>query len=50
MKIKVKMKTLALKQVSHSAWYLAILTCYFSGVFVCNLRFLLNTRENVVSC
>jgi len=30
--------------------WLAILTCYFSGVFVCNLWFLLIVRVNVVSC
>jgi len=29
---------------------LAILTCYFSGVFVCNIWFLLIVRVNVVSC
>ena len=46
---RLKIKTLAWKQVSHSAW-LTILTCSFSGVFVCNLRFLLIVRVNVVSC
>ena len=30
--------------------WLAILTCYFSGVFVCNIWFLLIVRVNVVSC
>ena len=45
----MKIKTLAWKQLSHSAW-LAILTCYFSGVFVCNLCFLLIVWVNVVSC
>ena len=47
--MKVKIKKLAWKQLSHSAW-LAILTCSFSGVFVCNLWFLLIVRVNVVSC
>ena len=37
------------KHLSHSKW-LAILTCYISGVFVCNLWFLLIVRVNVVSC
>jgi len=36
LKMNVKVKTLPWKQLSHSAW-LAILTCSFSGVFVCNL-------------
>jgi len=40
LKMKVKIKTLAWKQLSHSAW-LVILTCSFSGVFICNLWFLL---------
>ena len=35
--------------LSHSDW-LAIMTCYFSGVFVCNLWFLLIVRVNMVSC
>jgi len=47
--MKVKIKTLACKQLSHSAWQ-AILTYYFSGVFVCNLWFLLIVGVNVVSC
>ena len=37
------------KHLSHSDW-LAILTCYSSGVYVCNLWFLLIVRLNVVSC
>jgi len=37
------------KHFSHSDW-LTILTCYFSGVFVCNLWFLRIVRVNVVSC
>jgi len=47
--MKLKIKTLAWKQRSHSAW-LTILTCSFSSVFVCNLWFLLVVRVNVVSC
>jgi len=43
------MKTLAWKQLSHSAW-LAVVTCSISGVFVCNLRFLFIVRVNVISC
>jgi len=45
----VKIMTLAWKYFSHSAW-LAILICSFSGIFVCNLWFLLIARVNVVSC
>ena len=41
--MKVKIKTLAWKQFSHSDW-LVILTCSFSGVFVSNLWFLLIVR------
>jgi len=40
---------ISLEQFSHSAW-LAIFTCSFSGVFVCNLWFVLIVRVNVVSC
>jgi len=39
----------SLEKFSYSAW-LAILTCSFSGVFVCSLWFLLIVRVNVVSC
>jgi len=46
--MKVKIKTLAWKQLSHSAW-LAILPCSFSDVFVCNLWFLLIGRVRAVS-
>jgi len=51
MKMKVKIKTLAWKQLSHLACR-AILTCSFPGVFVSNLWFLLIVRDrvNVVSC
>jgi len=46
--MKVKIKTLAWKQLSHSAW-LDILPCSFSDVFVCNLWFLLIVRVRAVS-
>ena len=39
--------TYILKYLTHSGW-LDISTCYFSGVFVCNLWFLLIVRVNVV--
>jgi len=39
----------SLETFPHSAW-LAILTCSFSGVFVCSLWFRLSVRVNVVSC
>jgi len=37
------------KHLSHSDW-LAIFTCYFSGVFVCFFWFLSIVRVNVVCC
>jgi len=46
---EVENQDTSLETFSHSHW-LAILTCSFPGVFVCNLWFLLIVRVNVVSC